>query len=187
MGLLDQLMGGGEQQQPFQDFISRYQQGSPADGIDDEETAERYGQVAGEIDPDTYHQSAREALGNMGQDERAEYASQLGAAANQNGLDLGWDGSATDPDTLAQLTSTVHQQSPGLLGGLLGGGGGGGLGGLMGGGLGGGGIGGLLGGGGAGGLGGMLGGAGGGGNPIMRAVLGGIAATAAQRMMGRGR
>lgn len=191
MGLLDQLTGGGGQHAAYSDFLDRYQQGQPQDGISDDETATRYGEVAGEVDPDTYQQSARDALGNMSPDQRAQYAQQLGSAADQQGVSHGWDGSSTDPDTLAQVTSNVHQQNPGLLGSLLGGGGGGGmaggggmgeaLGGLLGGGAGGGGLGGLPGGGGASGGGGT-----GGGNPVMRAALGGIAAMAAKRMMGGG-
>lgn len=188
MGLLEELTGGGAQQSGFQDFVNRYQQGAPHEGIDDEETVQRYGQVAAEVDPTTYQQSAQESLANMSPDQRAEYGQQLSSAAAEQGVDHGWDGSP-DPQSLAQMTTNVHQQAPGLLGSLLGGGGGGGggLGGLLGGGGGGGGLGGLLGGGGGGmggggGLGGLLGG--GGGNPVMKAALGGIAAMAAKRMMG---
>jgi hypothetical protein len=190
MGLLDELMGGGEQQQSFREFADRYSQGAPYDGISDDEAVSRYGQVAGEVDPATYRDSARDALANMAPDEREQYAQQLGAAADQQGIGHGWDGRSTDPDSLAAMTSTVHQQNPDLLSSLLGGtGGGAGLGSLLGGG---GGIGGLLGGGAGsgGGLGGVLGGgqgAGqGGGNPVMKAALAGIAAMAARRMMGGG-
>jgi hypothetical protein len=203
VGLLDELMGGGARQQEYGDFVNRYQQGAPYDGISDDEVGQRYGEVAGEVDPDTYQASARDALGNMGDDERGQYAGQLHEAAQGRGLDTGWDGQSTDPDSLASMTRTVHQQDPGLLGSLMGGGGGGlggllggagggagDLGGLLGGAGGAGGLGGLLGGagGGAGGLGGLLGGAGGGagGNPVMKAALGGIAAMAAQRLMGGG-
>ncbi|MDT0353580.1 hypothetical protein [Pseudonocardia charpentierae] len=191
MGLLDELMGGGEQQQSFREFADRYSQGAPYDGISDDEAVSRYGQVAGEVDPATYRDSARDALANMAPDERELYAQQLGTAADQQGIGHGWDGRSTDPDSLAAMTSTVHQQNPDLLSSLLGGtGGGAGLGSLLGGG---GGLGGLLGGGEAGaggGLGGLLGGgqgAGqGGGNPVMKAALAGIAAMAARRMMGGG-
>jgi hypothetical protein len=127
----------------------------------------------------------------MAPDEREQYAQQLGTAADQQGIGHGWDGRSTDPDSLAAMTSTVHQQNPDLLSSLLGGTGGAGLGSLLGGG--GGGLGGLLGGGAAGagsGLGALLGGgqvAGqGGGNPVMKAALAGIAAMAARRMMGGG-
>ena len=175
MGLLDELTGGGEQQSGFQDFVKRYEQGAPHEGIDEGETAQRYGQVAGEVDPGTYQQSAQDALGNMDAQQRAEYGHQVSAAADDQGISHGWDGSA-DPQSLAQMTTQVHQQAPNLLSGLLGAGGAaGGLGGLLGGGSDAGG----------GGLGGLLGGAGG-GNPVMKAALGGIAAMAAKRMMGGG-
>ena len=179
MGLLDELMSGGEQQQSFREFADRYSQGAPYDGISDDEAVSRYGQVAGEVDPATYQDSARDALANMAPDEREQYAQQLGTAADQQGIGHGWDGRSTDPDSLAAMTSTVHQQSPDLLAGLLGGGGGGGLGDLLGGGAAsGGGLGGLLGG--------AQGGGQGGGNPVMKAALAGIAAMAARRMMGGG-
>lgn len=187
MGLLDELMGGGEQQQSFREFADRYSQGAPYDGISDDEAVSRYGQVAGEVDPATYRDSARDALANMAPDEREQYAQQLGTAADEQGIGHGWDGRSTDPDALAAMTSSVHQQNPDLLSGLLGGGTGGsaGLGSLLGGG-GDGGLGGLLGGGGTGAGGGLLGGGQGGGNPVMKAALAGIAAMAARRMMGGG-
>lgn len=195
MGLLDDLLGGGGRKQEYGDFVDRYKQGAPYDGISDDEAGQRYSEVAGEVDPDTYQASARDAFGNMAPHERDQFAGQLHEVAQNQGVNTGWDGRSTDPDSLAAMTSNVHQQDPGLLGSLLGGGGGGaGLGGLLGGagGAGGGGLGGLLGGAGrdGGGLGALLGGGGGGagagGNPVMKAALGGIAAMAAQRMMGGG-
>lgn len=184
MGLLDELMGGGNRQQEYGDFVQRYQQGPPHEGFSDEEAGQRYSEVAGEVDPQTYQDSARDALTNLGPDERSAYASQLHEAAQGQGVNSGWDGQSTDPDSLAAMTSNVHQQNPDLIGSLLGGGAGaGGLSGLLGGGGGGGVLGGMLGGGGQPGLGGALGGAGG-GNPVMKAVIGGIAAMAAKRMMG---
>lgn len=177
MGLLDELMGGGAQQGDFQDFVSRYEQGAPHEGFDDQEAGQRYGQVAGEADPETYQSSAQDAFTNMDPQQRAEYGQQVSAAADQQGIAHGWDGSG-DPQSLAQMTTNVHQQAPDLLGSLLGGGArsAGGLGSLLGGGgSGGGALEGLLGGGG-----------GGGGNPVMKAALGGIAAMAAKRMMGGG-
>ncbi len=173
MGLLEELTGGGQRQQEYGNFIQRYNQGAPHEGISDEETAKKYQEVCGQVDPQTYQQSAQESFTRMGEGDRAQYAQQLQAAAGQQGVPLGGYSGATDPQSLAQLTSQVHQHSPGLLGSLLGDGGAGMLGSMLGGG----------GGGGGGGLGGMLGG-GGGGNPIMRAALGGITAMAAQRMMG---
>ncbi len=161
MGLLDELMGGGGRQQDYGDFVQRYQQGPPYEGISDEEAGQRYTEVAGEVDPQTYQDSARDAFANLAPDERNAFASQLHEHAQGQGVDTGWDGQSSDPDTLARMTANVHQQNPDLLTSMLGGGMGG-----------------------VGGLGGMLGGAGGGGNPVMKAVLGGIAAMAAKRVMG---
>ena len=194
MGLLDELMGWRGAVAGLPRLHGPLQPGSPYEGISDDDAVNRYGQVAGEVDPDTYRESARDAFANMAPEEREQYAQQLGSVADQQGIGHGWDWHSTDPDTLAAVTSNVHHQSPDLLTSLMaGGGGGGGLGGLLGGaggGPGSGGLGGLLGGaGGAGGaLGGLLGdsqGAGptGGGSPVMKAALAGIA-MAARRMMG---
>ncbi len=200
MGLLQDLMGGGERRQDYQDFTDRYDQGQPHEGYDDQEVANRYSEVAGQVDPDTYRPSAQQAFEQMSPDDRTEYARQLHEQASSQGVDTGapvGGPQSNDPATLAEMTTQVHQQSPGLLGGLLGGGGGG-LGGLLGGGgAGGGGAGGLGGlmGGGGGGLGGLLGGSGsggglggmlgGGGNPLMKAAMAGITAFAAKQMMNR--
>ena len=188
MGLLQDLMGGGERRQDYQDFTDRYDQGQPHEGYDDQEVANRYTEVAGQVDPDTYRTSAQQAFEQMSPDDRTEYARQLHEQASSQGVDTGAPPGGpqdNDPATLADMTTQVHQQSPGLLAGLLGGGGG--LGGMLGGG-GGGGLGGMLGGGGSGGgLGGLLsgGGGGGGGNPLMKAAMAGITAFAAKQMMNR--
>lgn len=62
MGLLDDRISGGEQQGGFQDFVNRYEQGAPHEGIGEQETVQRHGQVAGQVDPGTYQQSAQEAM-----------------------------------------------------------------------------------------------------------------------------
>ena len=192
MGLLDQLMGGGQDRDRYNDFANRYDQGSAHEGYDDDEVAKHYGQLDSEIDNDTYQSSARDAFSRMQPEERAQFGEQLrGAARNggHNDLDEQYGQYGDDPDSLARYTGQIRERDPGLLGGLLGGGGGGGgLGSMLGGGGGGAGpLGALLGGGGGGGggLGGMLGGGGGGGNPIARAALAGITAMAARKMMSR--
>ncbi len=189
MGLLDELLGGGDRRSSYEDFAARYDQGHPHEGYDDDEVAQRYGQVAGEVDDDTYYQSARDSYGRLDPEERARFGSELYEQARSQGVDADYDGSP-DPDSLARLTTSVRRQNPSLLESLLGGGmGGGGMGGAATGGLGGLGavLGGLAGGGGLGGPmgGGGLGGPMGGGNPVAKAVLAGITAMAARRMMSR--
>lgn len=65
MGLLDELMGSGERQQDFRDFMDpTTNQGAPYEGTSDDDAVNRYGQVAVEVDPDTYRESARDAFAN---------------------------------------------------------------------------------------------------------------------------
>lgn len=131
-----------------------------------EEVSRRYSEVSGEVDEDTYRHSARQSLERMGPDDHREFGRQLHEHARDQGYDTGFGSDADerryeDPGRLAEMTTRVHQQNPGILGQLLGGGGGGGLGGL---------------------LGGVGGGAGGTGNPVAKA---GIAAYAAKQLMNR--
>jgi len=139
MGLFESLMGGGQrgvgarppeqmqQQQDFQDFISRYEQGPPSEGYSDQEVMSRYQQVAPHISPEVYQQSAQEAFARMSPQERAQfgqYLQQQARTQNVNFPDLNRDGvddRLQDPAYLAQVTSRMHQQQPGLLGQLLGG------------------------------------------------------------------
>ena len=184
MGLLDELLGGGGRRDEYSDFVSRYEQGRPDEGYDDDEVSSRYDHVAREVDEDTYREAARDSFGRMDPGDRAQLGGLFAEHGRANGVEPDYDGS-DDPDSLARLTSSVHRQSPDLLSSLLGGGGGGGLGGSgMGGGLGS--LAGALGGGGGGpGGSGMGGGLPGGGNPLARAALAGITAMAARRLMSR--
>src|SRR5215208_4480527 len=159
MGLLDDLLGGGQQRREYQDFATRYEQGPPWAGISDQEAMSRYQQVAPRLSPDQYQQSAQEAFARMSPQERMEFAEYLQQRSRQQSLDFpdfnhdGIDDRYQDPRMLAQVTSRMEQQQPGILGQLLGGGGGGGAGSML-------------------------------DNPLAKAALAGVAAMAARRMMG---
>ncbi len=171
MDLLQNILGGGQQRQQFQDFANRYQQGAPFDGISDEEAVQNYQQVAPHLPPQMWEESAQESFSRLSPQQRMELGRYLQQGAAQRGVSFpdmnrdGVDDRMQDPRYLAQVAGQMRQQQPGLfsqlLGGALGGGGG-----MMGGG-----------GGGMGGVGQML------SNPIAKAALAGIAATAMQRMM----
>lgn len=196
MGLLGGLFGDqdDDRRQQAMDFANRYEQGAPYQGISGQEAYEHYNQVAGQVPPDVYQQSAQEAFSRMQPQERVQFGQMLQQQARQHGvMDNAWDeddNQYQDPGYLAQVTGRLHQQQPGMLGQLLGGGGGGGLGGMMGGGGGGGGLGSMLGGSNTG-MGGVMGGGGQGqsmlDNPLAKAAIGGIAAMAMRRMMSGGR
>ena len=177
MDMLNSILGGGQQQQDFDDFANRYEQGAPWDGISDDEAVNRYQQVAPQLPPDVYQRSAQESFSRLSPDQRRQLGQYIQQRAPQYGVNFpdqdrnGQDDRLQDPAYLAQMTGQIHQQQPDLLGQILGGGGGGGG---LGGGLGGA-------------IGGALGGGNGGGmlaSPIAKAALGGIAAMAVKQMMG---
>jgi hypothetical protein len=136
MGLfegLQSLLGGGQggsqpqQQQQYQDFVRRYDQGPPWEGVSDQEVAQHYQEVAPRLTPQEYQQSAQEAFSRLSPQQRQQFGRHLQQQARQQGVNVpdlnqdGVDDRLQDPAYLARVTSQVHQQQPGLLGGLLGG------------------------------------------------------------------
>ena len=163
---MDQLLGGlfggqdddddDRRRTRAQDFVSRYEQGPPYEGIGDDEALHNYERVASRLPPQEYEESAAEAFQRLSPQERAQVAQMLQQRAGGQ-----FGGFQTDdPRELARATSRYRQQDPGGLAALFGGGGGRG------------------GGGGGGGMGDLL------GNPLAKAALGGVAAIAMKRMMG---
>src|ERR687885_1322686 len=160
MNMLQQLLGGGQQRQEYQDFTQRYDQGAPWDGISDQEAYNRFQQVAPQLPPDVYRQSAQQAFERLDPQQRMQLGQYLQQQAQQQNFPFPHQGGMDafqDPGYLAQATGRLHQQQPGILGQLLGG---------------------ALGGGGGGGGQGML------ESPIAKAALAGITAMAVKQMMG---
>jgi len=164
LDMLSQMLGGGQRREEYQDFVNRYDTGAPWDGISDQEAYSRYQQVAPQLSPEMYQQSAQEAFSRMTPQQRMQLGQHLQQQSRQQGFNIpdfnhdGIDDRFQDPAYLAQATGRLNQQQPGILGDLLGGGGGGG-------GMGMGGQ-------------GML------QSPIAKAALAGIAAMAVKNMMG---
>jgi hypothetical protein len=122
MGILDELLGGGERQRDFKDFLDRYEHGHPSEGYSDREVVERYRDVAHAVPPDQYAQAAQEALARLSPEERAAFVKMLQERAQARGASLpGQVGS--DPRDLGQVLTDLHQ-TPGRLRDILGGGGG---------------------------------------------------------------
>jgi hypothetical protein len=131
MGLLDTLLGGGSQRQHYQDFVQRYEQGRPWEGVSDDEAAQHYSTVAQQMEPQDYRAAAEEAISRLSPDERAELAEHLRQQARQQ--DVNFPGlhetpNLERPGVMAGLMSAMHGQQPGILGQLLGGSSGGGIG-----------------------------------------------------------
>jgi hypothetical protein len=169
------------------DFVSRVESGNKAEGYSTEEAVQNYKSVTSNLSDDEFEGIAADALRQLTPEQRREFTS---VVKREAGVDL--DDNTDDPQELAALAKQFRSGSGGMggmLGGLLGGGSGGSddimgmLGGLLGGGGSTsmpGGTGGMAGSSSQAGLGGLL------GNPIVKMVLGLIAAEAMKRMMGGG-
>lgn len=166
LGELGSLLGNQQHQQDYQNFVQRYQQGAPAEGYTDQEVANRYQQIAPHLPIDQYQQAAQQSFGRLSPQEREQFGQMLQQHAQQQGINVPGMGQGNfgDPNALAQMTTQVHQQQPGLLGQLLGGAAG--MAGIGSGPSSGGGAGGVL------------------GNPVARAALAGITSMAVSKLMG---
>jgi hypothetical protein len=122
--LTNLLGGGGQQQQDFQDFTQRYEQGAPWQGISDQEAYNRFQQVAPQLPPQVYQQSAQQAFERLDPQQRMQLGQYLQQQAQQQNVAFPHQGNAQafqDAGYLAQITGQMHQQQPGILGQLLGG------------------------------------------------------------------
>jgi predicted RNA-binding Zn ribbon-like protein len=159
MDMLQRVLGGAEQRSQYQDFVNRFDQGSPYDGISDEEAVSRYREVAPNLSRSDYRDSAEETFARLSLQERREFSQFLRSRASQRGVsvqdyDLNDDGiddrAQDDPGELAEMTTQLRDRDPNILEQLMG----------------------------RGGTGGPL------DNPIAKVAFAGIAAMAAQRLMG---
>jgi hypothetical protein len=120
MGILDDLLGGGQIQKDYKDFVNRYEQGDPSEGYSDQEVLKRYSEVSHAVPPNQYAQAAQEALGKLSPEERAEFVKMLKERAAARGVELPGK-VASDPKDLGQVLTDLHEK-PGQLRDILGGG-----------------------------------------------------------------
>lgn len=163
MDLLQRVLGGSEQRGQYQDFVNRFDQGSPYDGISDDEAVSRYQEVAPSLTRDDYRDSAEETFSRLSPQERRDFSQWMRTGASQRGMsaqdfDLNDDGvddrMQDDPRQLAEMTTQLRDRDPNILEQLTGRGGG---------------------------SGGPL------DNPIAKVAFAGIAAMAAKRLLGGNR
>ena len=120
MGILDELLGGGQRQKDYKDFVDRYEQGDPSEGYSDQEVLKRYGEVSHAVPPDQYAQAAQEALGKLSPEDRAEFLKMLQERAAARGVKLPGN-VASNPKDLGKVLTDLHEK-PGQLRDILGGG-----------------------------------------------------------------
>ncbi len=155
MDVLNNILGDPKKRSQYDDFIDRYQQGSPYDGIGDDEAVQRYQEITPSLSDRDYQESAEAAFTQLSPEERREFSRYLQQRAQQRGMTdfdgNGIDDRLEDPQELAKRTSQVRQRDPNIAEQLLG----------------------------KGGTGGPL------DNPIAKVILAGITAFAASKIMGR--
>jgi hypothetical protein len=120
MGILDELLGSGQRQKEYKDFVNRYEQGHPSEGYSDQEVLKRYGEVSHAVPPDQYAKAAQEALGKLSPEERAAFVKILQERAAARGVTLSRE-VRQEPKELGQILTDLHQ-NPGQLRDMLGGG-----------------------------------------------------------------
>jgi hypothetical protein len=80
MGLLDSLLGNPQQQQDYQKYVQRYQQGPPHQGYSDQEVLQRYQQVAPQLPAQDYEAAAMQSFNRMSPRDRADAPAEPGLA-----------------------------------------------------------------------------------------------------------
>src|SRR5215469_13018981 len=109
MGILEELLAGGQRQREYSDFVERYEQGHPSQGYSDQEVLERYGEVSHAVPSDQYAQAAQEALSKLSPEERAAFVKMLQDRAAVRGISLPGK-VATEPKELGQVLTDLHQK-----------------------------------------------------------------------------
>jgi hypothetical protein len=120
MGILEELLGGGQRQKEYKDFVNRYEQGHPSEGYSDQEVLKRYSEVSHAVPADQYAKAAQEALGKLSPEERAAFVKMLQERAAARGIKLPRE-MQSEPKELGQVLTDLHQK-PGQLRDILGGG-----------------------------------------------------------------
>src|SRR3712207_4527345 len=122
---MEMLGGGSPRRKEYEDYVQRYDQGDPWDGISDDEAVSRHDEVQQHLSDDDYELSAAEAYERLRPEQRRELARMLRTQGRERGVDLGEDDfdddREVDPRRLARMTRKARKQKPDLMGQLLGG------------------------------------------------------------------
>jgi hypothetical protein len=119
MGILDDLLAGGQRQKEYSDFVDRYEKGPPSQGYSDQEVLTRYGEVSHAVPAEQYAQAAQDALSKLSPEERAMFVKMLQDRAATRGIKLPQE-VAPEPKELGQVLTDLHAR-PGQLRDMLGG------------------------------------------------------------------
>lgn len=88
MNILDDLLGGGPRQRQYQDLADRFQQGPPYDSIGDDEAYDRYTELSPSLSHDDYRQSAEQAFSQLSPEDRREFSHWLRTKSREQGVSV---------------------------------------------------------------------------------------------------
>lgn len=129
MSGLEQLVSDAQKRPEIEDFVKRFEQGHPSEGISDDEAQKHHEQIAAKATPHQYEQAAKETFERFSPEEREQFGKQVTEQAEKQNVVVPkagtGNGAPKDAGSLAQIVTALQKQQPGLLGQLLGGGGGG--------------------------------------------------------------
>jgi hypothetical protein len=109
-GILSNLGGGA-----LDNLLNQFNQGQH-DQVPDEQVQQAYDQVATQLPQDQYVQAAQEAFDRLTPEQREEFARQLQAKAQQQGVNVNVPAQGTtDAGSLANAVGQVHAEQPNLL------------------------------------------------------------------------
>ena len=109
-GILNNLGSGG-----LDNLLNQFNQGQH-DQVPDEQVQQAYGQVATQLPQAQYVQAAQEAFDRLTPQQREEFARQLQAKAQQQGVNVNVPPQGTtDSGSLANAVGQVHAEQPNLL------------------------------------------------------------------------
>jgi hypothetical protein len=121
--VLSGLFGGSAQQhQEAQQYVQRYEQGPPTEGISDQEVQQHYQRVAQHVPPGVYQKAAEEAFSRLSPQERQQFIKQVKqhAQKQKEPRAANWNESDDSPAQLAQLMTHAQQNQPDLVNQLVG-------------------------------------------------------------------
>src|SRR4029450_11819819 len=112
MGILDELLGDGQRQKEYRDFVNRYEQGDPSEGYSDQEVLKRYGEVSHAVPPDQYAKAAQESLSKLSPEDREEFLKMPQERAAARGVKLPGK-VASEPKDLGKVLTDLHEKPSG--------------------------------------------------------------------------
>lgn len=113
--LLSGLLGSNAQEQEqSKQFVQRYQQGPPWDGISGQETQQHYKRVAGQVPPDVYRKAAEQAFSKLSPQQRQQYIQEVKRHAQGRSAPRvqNWNEQDNNPGQMADMMTHIQHDQP---------------------------------------------------------------------------